>query len=88
MRRVPPPAQHQRLTSQRCNQTPEAHVSPTLSLQLAKIADGTEQVFPVLSGFHALKDTVATVRSPGAAVAAGRGRPDALLTLSLSPRRS
>ncbi|XP_059214428.1 ANTXR cell adhesion molecule 2b [Centropristis striata] len=26
--------------------------------QLAEIADGTEQVFPVLSGFHALKDIV------------------------------
>ncbi|KAM8873470.1 ANTXR cell adhesion molecule 2b [Synchiropus picturatus] len=26
--------------------------------QLAEIADGTDQVFPVLSGFHALKDTV------------------------------
>uniref|UniRef100_A0A3B3YGM2 Anthrax toxin receptor n=1 Tax=Poecilia mexicana TaxID=48701 RepID=A0A3B3YGM2_9TELE len=26
--------------------------------QLAEIADGTEQVFPVLSGFHALKDVV------------------------------
>ncbi|CAN9504841.1 unnamed protein product [Ophioblennius macclurei] len=26
--------------------------------QLAEIADGTEQVFPVLSGFHALKDMV------------------------------
>uniref|UniRef100_A0A3Q2PEI4 ANTXR cell adhesion molecule 2b n=1 Tax=Fundulus heteroclitus TaxID=8078 RepID=A0A3Q2PEI4_FUNHE len=29
--------------------------------QLAEIADGTEQVFPVLSGFHALKDIVNTV---------------------------
>ncbi|XP_056875081.1 anthrax toxin receptor 2-like [Takifugu flavidus] len=29
--------------------------------QLAEIADGTEQVFPVLSGFHALKDVVATI---------------------------
>uniref|UniRef100_A0A3Q1AKY3 VWFA domain-containing protein n=1 Tax=Amphiprion ocellaris TaxID=80972 RepID=A0A3Q1AKY3_AMPOC len=29
--------------------------------QLAEIADGTEQVFPVLSGFHALKDVVNTV---------------------------
>ncbi|XP_072227396.1 anthrax toxin receptor 2-like [Leuresthes tenuis] len=26
--------------------------------QLAEIADGTEQVFPVMSGFHALKDVV------------------------------
>uniref|UniRef100_A0A3Q2PEF3 ANTXR cell adhesion molecule 2b n=1 Tax=Fundulus heteroclitus TaxID=8078 RepID=A0A3Q2PEF3_FUNHE len=32
-----------------------------LWLQLAEIADGTEQVFPVLSGFHALKDIVNTV---------------------------
>lgn len=31
--------------------------------QLAEIADGTEQVFPVLSGFHALKDIVNSVRS-------------------------
>ncbi|XP_034564871.1 ANTXR cell adhesion molecule 2b [Notolabrus celidotus] len=29
--------------------------------QLAEIADGTEQVFPVLSGFHALKDIVNSV---------------------------
>ncbi|XP_074547236.1 anthrax toxin receptor 2-like [Halichoeres trimaculatus] len=29
--------------------------------QLAEIADGTEQVFPVLSGFHALKDTVNSI---------------------------
>ncbi|XP_030598172.1 anthrax toxin receptor 2-like [Archocentrus centrarchus] len=29
--------------------------------QLAEIADGTEQVFPVLSGFHALKDMVNSV---------------------------
>uniref|UniRef100_A0A3P9NFR0 ANTXR cell adhesion molecule 2b n=1 Tax=Poecilia reticulata TaxID=8081 RepID=A0A3P9NFR0_POERE len=29
--------------------------------QLAEIADGTEQVFPVLSGFHALKDVVGKV---------------------------
>ncbi|XP_047425437.1 anthrax toxin receptor 2-like [Mugil cephalus] len=29
--------------------------------QLAEIADGTEQVFPVLSGFHALKDIVSTI---------------------------
>lgn len=28
--------------------------------QLAEIADGTEQVFPVLSGFHALKDIVSS----------------------------
>lgn len=32
-------------------------------LQLSEIADGTEQVFPVLSGFHALKDIVNSVRS-------------------------
>uniref|UniRef100_A0AAQ5XEF4 VWFA domain-containing protein n=1 Tax=Amphiprion ocellaris TaxID=80972 RepID=A0AAQ5XEF4_AMPOC len=31
--------------------------------QLAEIADGTEQVFPVLSGFHALKDVVNTYLS-------------------------
>lgn len=31
--------------------------------QLAEIADSTEQVFPVLSGFHALKDIVNSVRS-------------------------
>lgn len=31
--------------------------------QLAEIADGTEQVFPVLSGFHALKGIVSKVRS-------------------------
>lgn len=30
--------------------------------QLAEIADGKEQVFPVLSGFHALKDIVNSVR--------------------------
>lgn len=48
-------------SAQRCNQTPERHIHPTVSLQLAQIADGTEQVFPVLSGFHALKDIVATV---------------------------
>uniref|UniRef100_H3D6R7 Anthrax toxin receptor n=1 Tax=Tetraodon nigroviridis TaxID=99883 RepID=H3D6R7_TETNG len=29
--------------------------------QLAEIADGPERVFPVLSGFHALKDVVATI---------------------------
>uniref|UniRef100_A0A3Q3JJJ4 VWFA domain-containing protein n=1 Tax=Monopterus albus TaxID=43700 RepID=A0A3Q3JJJ4_MONAL len=29
--------------------------------QLAEIADGTEQVFPVLSGFHALKDIVNSI---------------------------
>ncbi|XP_049908534.1 anthrax toxin receptor 2-like [Epinephelus moara] len=29
--------------------------------QLADIADGTEQVFPVLSGFHALKDIVNSI---------------------------
>nr|XP_046231164.1 ANTXR cell adhesion molecule 2b isoform X2 [Scatophagus argus] len=29
--------------------------------QLAEIADGTEQVFPVLSGFHALKDIVSSI---------------------------
>ncbi|XP_028273478.1 anthrax toxin receptor 2-like isoform X2 [Parambassis ranga] len=29
--------------------------------QLAEIADGTEQVFPVLSGFHALRDIVNSV---------------------------
>lgn len=29
--------------------------------QLAEIADGTEQVFPVLSGFHALKDVVSSI---------------------------
>ncbi|XP_037340097.2 anthrax toxin receptor 2-like isoform X1 [Pungitius pungitius] len=29
--------------------------------QLAHIADGTEQVFPVLSGFHALKDMVNSI---------------------------
>ncbi|XP_068588593.1 anthrax toxin receptor 2-like [Cebidichthys violaceus] len=29
--------------------------------QLADIADGTEQVFPVLSGFHALKDVVNSI---------------------------
>lgn len=34
-----------------------------LFLQLAEIADGTEQVFPVMSGFHALKDIVSSVRS-------------------------
>ena len=33
-------------------------VGGTFLLQLAEIADGTEQVFPVLSGFHALKDIV------------------------------
>lgn len=32
-----------------------------VSLQLAEIADSTEQVFPVLSGFHALKDIVNSV---------------------------
>lgn len=31
--------------------------------QLANIADGKEQVFPVLSGFHALKDIINRVRS-------------------------
>uniref|UniRef100_A0A8C2XIJ2 ANTXR cell adhesion molecule 2b n=1 Tax=Cyclopterus lumpus TaxID=8103 RepID=A0A8C2XIJ2_CYCLU len=31
--------------------------------QLADIADSTEQVFPVLSGFHALKDIVNSTRS-------------------------
>ncbi|XP_061732944.1 anthrax toxin receptor 2-like isoform X1 [Nerophis ophidion] len=29
--------------------------------QLAEIADGAEQVFPVLSGFHALKDVVSSI---------------------------
>ncbi|GLD74443.1 anthrax toxin receptor 2-like isoform X1 [Lates japonicus] len=29
--------------------------------ELAEIADGTEQVFPVLSGFHALKDIVNSI---------------------------
>uniref|UniRef100_UPI0035B1AB22 anthrax toxin receptor 2-like n=1 Tax=Antennarius striatus TaxID=241820 RepID=UPI0035B1AB22 len=29
--------------------------------QLAEIADGTDQVFPVLSGFHALKDIVSQI---------------------------
>ncbi|XP_071392657.1 anthrax toxin receptor 2-like [Centroberyx affinis] len=29
--------------------------------QLAEIADGTDQVFPVLSGFHALKDIVNSI---------------------------
>lgn len=51
---------------------PDTHrkTKPSLSLQLAEIADGTEQVFPVLSGFHALKDVVATVRRRRATVAA------------------
>ncbi|TWW66507.1 Anthrax toxin receptor 2 [Takifugu flavidus] len=40
---------------------PLRKTKPSLSLQLAEIADGTEQVFPVLSGFHALKDVVATI---------------------------
>lgn len=57
------PVQHRRPTSQRCNRTPKPHSNAALSLQLAEIADGTEQVFPVLSGFHALKDIVTTVRS-------------------------
>lgn len=35
-----------------------------LGLQLTEIADGAEQVFPVLSGFHALKDVVNKVRLP------------------------
>lgn len=36
----------------------------SLWLQLAEIADSAEQVFPVMSGFHALKDIVNKVRSP------------------------
>lgn len=56
------PVQHQWPTSQRCDHTSQRQTKPSLSLQLAQIADGTEQVFPVLSGFHALKDVVATVR--------------------------